>query len=90
MLTCARASLYAFTTIGYRFYLVFVVVGTVSLIAFVLLAKETKNKSLEEIAQIFGDTLATDTLEDMILAERAETSTEERAEDRSQEMIENA
>jgi hypothetical protein len=58
---------------------VFIAIGSAFTIIFVLLAKETKNKPLEEIAQLFGDPLATNTLNEMISAEKAEASVDERA-----------
>ncbi len=69
---CRRASLYAFVSIGWKFYLVFIVVGIFFLVAFLLLAKETKGKPLEEIAGLFGDTIAAETLDSLIVTNDAE------------------
>ncbi|OAP58403.1 hypothetical protein AYL99_07493 [Fonsecaea erecta] len=62
-----EASLYAFVSIGWKFYLVFIVAGVFFLTVFLLLAKETKGKPLEEIAGLFGDQVAAETLENLIL-----------------------
>lgn len=61
-----RASLYAWTVIGWRYYLVFVVCGIFFLVIFWALARETKNLSLEEIGVLFGESLATETLDTLM------------------------
>jgi hypothetical protein len=63
-------SIYAFGTIGWRFYLVFIVTPAAMLIVLILLAKETKGKSLEEIGAIFGDHLVVRTLDEQIEDEK--------------------
>ncbi|OQV04122.1 hypothetical protein CLAIMM_09060 [Cladophialophora immunda] len=65
-----EASIYAFSTIGWKFYLTFLACGTVFLVLFIFLAKETKGKPLEEIGRLFGDDLIVETQEDMIKAEK--------------------
>ncbi|KIW97751.1 uncharacterized protein Z519_01335 [Cladophialophora bantiana CBS 173.52] len=65
-----EASLYAFSTIGWKFYLTFLACGTVFLFIFILLAKETKGKPLEEIGKLFGDDLIVKTQDEMIKAEK--------------------
>ncbi|OAG37614.1 hypothetical protein AYO21_08222 [Fonsecaea monophora] len=67
-----EASLYAFVSIGWKFYLVFIAVGVTSLAVFLWLAKETKGKPLEEIAGLFGDEIAAETLENLVIAHDAE------------------
>ncbi|KAK5461146.1 hypothetical protein LTS15_003209 [Exophiala xenobiotica] len=63
-------ALYAFETIGWRFYLVFIIVPLFLLAAFVYLARETKGKTLEEIGALFGDEMATKTLDEQIQEEK--------------------
>ncbi|TKA60160.1 hypothetical protein B0A49_08494 [Cryomyces minteri] len=50
----------AFNTIGWRFYLVFIVVTTLMLPYVVLCFSETKGLSLEEVGALFGDEVAMD------------------------------
>ncbi|KAK4971843.1 hypothetical protein LTR28_013077 [Elasticomyces elasticus] len=50
----------AFNTIGWRFYLVFIVVTSLMLPFVVLYFPETKGLSLEEVGALFGDELAMD------------------------------
>lgn len=51
------ASLYGFTRIGWRYYLVFIICPIFAVSLTIFLARETKGKSLEEIGAIFGDEL---------------------------------
>jgi hypothetical protein len=68
--TSSSGALYAFETIGWRFYLVFIIVPLFLLAAFVYLARETKGKTLEEIGALFGDEMATKTLDEQIQEEK--------------------
>ncbi|KIK56699.1 hypothetical protein GYMLUDRAFT_47000 [Collybiopsis luxurians FD-317 M1] len=47
------------TNIGYKFYLVFVCFNFVNLIIIALFFPETKGKTLEEMAEVFGDSVNT-------------------------------
>lgn len=51
-----QATATAFASIGYKFYLVFIVITLVGGIIFWFLLPETKGIPLEEIAKIFGET----------------------------------
>ncbi|KAK5213832.1 hypothetical protein LTR99_010373 [Exophiala xenobiotica] len=48
----------AFAHIGWRYYAVFVVCDAVAALTFFLIYPETKGKTLEEIAEVFGDHVA--------------------------------
>ncbi|KAF1989064.1 MFS transporter [Aulographum hederae CBS 113979] len=48
----------AFDAIGYKYYAVFIACDAVAAASFFLFYPETKGKSLEEIAEIFGDSVA--------------------------------
>ncbi|KAL6242160.1 hypothetical protein RBB50_011072 [Rhinocladiella similis] len=48
----------AFARIGWRYYAVFVVCDAVAALAFFTIFPETKGKTLEEIAEVFGDDVA--------------------------------
>ncbi|KAK4909911.1 hypothetical protein LTR28_000108 [Elasticomyces elasticus] len=50
----------AFNTIGWRFYLVFIIVTSLMLPFVVFYFPETKGLSLEEVGALFGDELAMD------------------------------
>lgn len=67
-------ALYAFTTIGWRFYLVFIICPTVFASALGFLAKETKGKTLEEIGALFGDEIIVRELKDQLQDEKFVTS----------------
>lgn len=55
-------------SIGWKFYLVFIIVGTFFTVTFLLLARETKGKPLEEIAALFGDPVAAQTMDELMTA----------------------
>ncbi|OAP64205.1 hypothetical protein AYL99_00177 [Fonsecaea erecta] len=59
-------ALYAFETVGWRYYLVFLLVPLVVVAALAVLGKETKGKTLEEIGALFGDELVVRTLDDQL------------------------
>lgn len=73
MLTCCRSSggLYAFETIGWRYYIVFITAPLVFSAGLALIAKETKGKTLEEIGALFGDELAVTPLDVQLDADKA-------------------
>jgi len=48
----------AFAHIGWRYYAVFVACDAVAACSFFMFYPETKGKTLEEIAELFGDDLA--------------------------------
>lgn len=62
ILTMYRGTLYAFTTIGWKYFLVFICISPPLTVCLWVFAPETKGKSLEEIGALFGDQLATETL----------------------------
>lgn len=45
----------AIETISWRFFLIFVCASAISLVLFVVFYPETRNKTLEELAAVFGD-----------------------------------
>lgn len=48
----------AFNAISWKFYLIFIIPPTIQFICVYLFFPETKQRSLEDIAEIFGDRLA--------------------------------
>ena len=56
------ASLYAFTFIRWKFYLVFLILPAAFTVTFWFLAEETTGKSLEEMGELFGDPMMVQTL----------------------------
>lgn len=60
----------AFKNIGWKFYLLFIVVPAVALPFFVYFYPETKGLSLEEVGALFGDEVAMD-ISHLSEAERA-------------------
>jgi MFS family permease len=52
----------AFTNIGWRYYLVFIIISFVGAPVFWYFSPETKGVSLEEIATLFGDEVASQTV----------------------------
>lgn len=65
--------MYAFTRIGWRYFLVFIIISPVLIALFFYFAKETKGKTLEEIGGLFGDALAVESLD--TLGEKLEQET---------------
>lgn len=57
-LTFTQAATSAFSSIGWKYYLVFVVTSAMMVVALCLWFPETKGLSLEEIAEAFGDPVA--------------------------------
>jgi hypothetical protein len=53
----------AIDAISWRYFLIFVICDIIFIILFYLFFPETKNKTLEELEAVFGDTVA-ETLED--------------------------
>lgn len=50
----------AFANVGWRYYLVFIIVPAFAIVLFIIYLPETKGLSLEEIAAKFGDEVAVD------------------------------
>lgn len=70
----------AFSEVGYKYYSLFICTNLVGAIVVFFIFPETKGKSLEEIAQIFGD--------EVIVAEL--TKTQEKIADMEHEQVEEA
>jgi MFS family permease len=45
----------AFATIGWKFYILFIIVGAIATVAMLLFYPDTLHKPLEEVAALFGD-----------------------------------
>jgi hypothetical protein len=54
----------ALQNVGWRYYALFIATNFVAAFIYYFFLPETKGKSLEEIAELFGDALATDRLDD--------------------------
>ncbi|KAG4436373.1 hypothetical protein IFR05_008129 [Cadophora sp. M221] len=73
----------AFASVGYKYYSLFICTNAVGAIVVFLMFPETKGKSLEEIAAIFGDEVIVanlDATQDKIAAQDAEDEQVERVE----------
>lgn len=57
--------LYAFSQIGWKYFLVFITISPFLVALMWIFAPETKGKTLEEIGALFGDKLAGETLEEL-------------------------
>ncbi|KAL6240681.1 hypothetical protein RBB50_012391 [Rhinocladiella similis] len=63
----------AFAAVGWRYYIVFIVVTTVIGIAIFLWFPETKGRSLEDIGELFGDSVEPLHLDEKLQVEHAST-----------------
>ena len=62
--------MYAFDTIGWRFYLVFIIVPLAVITGLAIIGRETKGKTLEEVGALFGDELVVQTLNQEINSDK--------------------
>jgi hypothetical protein len=63
----------AIQNVGWRYYALFIATNFAAAFVYFFFLPETKGKSLEEVAELFGDTLATEKLGDIDTAMKQET-----------------